>query len=84
MTCSLRIEVGRISNQQLTRRKCRTWEACAARLELGSVRPLSFLPPLILVPGARPSQLAKCLLVGKAVRWAPVSDTTAIAVVLAR
>jgi hypothetical protein len=36
------------------------------------------------VPGASPSQLAKCLPVGKGVRSAPVSDTTANAVVLAR
>ena len=44
-------------------------------------RPDSFLPPLILVPGARPSQEQKCCALGKAEKSGPISAATVRAVV---
>jgi hypothetical protein len=41
-------------------------KACAARLTTRLVLPLMTLPPVILVPGHRPSHDVKCLMVGEA------------------
>src|SRR5580765_8396887 len=55
--------------------------ACAARLTTRLVLPLITLPPVILVPGHRPSHEVKCLTVGKRAMSTPISETTASAVV---
>jgi hypothetical protein len=48
----------------------------AARLAQRSVLPLSSLPPVILMPGHRPSQEVKCMTEGKRDMSAPISETT--------
>ncbi|MCY1370248.1 hypothetical protein D9M69_573330 [compost metagenome] len=45
------------------------------------VLPLMTLPPVILVPGHKPSQEAKCLSLGNLPMSAPTSETTTSAVV---
>src|SRR5437899_5664800 len=55
--------------------------AWAARLAQRLVLPLITLPPVILVPGHKPIQLAKWATVGKRDMSAPVSLMTASAVV---
>src|SRR5664279_1801696 len=56
-------------------------KAWAARLATRLVLPLMTLPPVIFVPGHKPSQLAKCPHEGKRDMSAPISEITARAVV---
>ena len=51
----------------------------AARLAQRLVWPLITLPPVIFVPGHRPSQEVKCLMVPKRDMSTPISETTASA-----
>ena len=48
--------------------------ARAARLAQRLVLPLSSLPPVILVPGHKPNQEVKCLMVGKRDMSTPVMN----------
>ena len=54
--------------------------AWAARLAQRFVFPLITLPPVILVPGHRPSQLVKCLTLGKRPMSEPISEMTVYSV----
>jgi len=56
-------------------------QSLVAWLTTRFVLPLITLPPVILVPGHRPSQLAKCPTVGQRDMSDPVSEITASAVV---
>lgn len=55
--------------------------ACAARFAQRLVLPLSTLPPVIMVPGHKPSLEAKCLSLANLLMSVPISDSTTSAVV---
>src|SRR3972149_3524696 len=80
-----------LSRREKAPRAERQWEglwagtrrAAAARFAQGFVRPLSRLPPEILLPGHSPSQDAKCFSDGQRVMSRPISPRIVRAVVSA-
>lgn len=56
------------------------FRACPTGLTTFCALPGRFLPPLILVPGATPSQELKCWAEGKAEKSGPISEAMTMAV----